>query len=205
MKILLLGANGRTGRKVLDRALNAEDNVTALVRDADKLAGISHSNLTIHIGNACDAADIRSILPGHDIVISTLGPRTPTRIACTVYSKSAIAIVKAMKDGGVNRLLVISTALLFQSSKLSDRVFRLIARHNVQHAKQMEDTICNSSLDWTIARVGFLNSKTSSEYQPVEGSLPHGGSSISRAAVANFLLTEGKQCEYTRQIVGLGG
>jgi len=205
MKILLLGANGRTGRKIIDRALIGGDSVTALVRDADKLADVSYSNLTILGGNACDVSDIKSALPGHDIVISTLGPRTPTRVACAVYSESAVAIVAAMQESGVNRLLVISTALLFPSHKLPDRFFRLIARHNVDHAKQMEDTICHSNLEWTIARVGFLNNKASTEYRLSEGSAPDSGNSISRAAVANYLLTEGMQGEHIRAVVGVSG
>ena len=204
MKILLLGANGRTGREILVRALNADDSVTAFVRAADKLANVSHPNLTVHAGNACNASDIKSALPGQDIVISTLGPRTPTRAACEVYSESAIAIVKAMQESDVNRLLVISTALLFPSHKLSDRFFRLIARHNAHYAKQMEETIGNSNLDWTIARVGFLNNKTSTEYRLAEGSLPDGGSSISRTAVASFLLTAAKQSEHIGAVIGLG-
>jgi uncharacterized protein YbjT (DUF2867 family) len=44
MNIILLGANGRTGRKVLSRALNAGDSVTALVRAEDRLADVTHSH-----------------------------------------------------------------------------------------------------------------------------------------------------------------
>ncbi len=203
MKIILLGANGRTGREILKRALDAGDEITALVRAKDKLADISHPHLHIHIGSACDIKTLRRILPGHDVVISTLGPRTPTKAACRIYSESATAIINAMQGCGVSRLLVISTALLFPSEKVLDRILSFIARHNAHAAELMEKTIRDSGLDWTIARVGFLNSNSSIGFRKTEGKLPKGGNSISRSALAHFLLTEAKQSNHINKIVGL--
>ncbi|QJY38032.1 NAD(P)H-binding protein (plasmid) [Vibrio europaeus] len=203
MKILLLGANGRTGREILDRALLAGDSVTALVRSEDKLADIAHSQLSVHVGDVCDSNDLKKIIVGHDLVISTLGPRLPTKAACTVYSESAKAIVDAMQGCGVNRLLVTSTALLFSTNKWLDRILRFVARHNVRNANLMEETIRSSGLEWTIARVGFLNDKASKDYRQAEGSLPEGGGAISRAALANFLLSEAKQSVHVHSVVGI--
>ncbi|MCG9727546.1 NAD(P)-dependent oxidoreductase [Vibrio brasiliensis] len=203
MKILLLGANGRTGREILNRALRAGDSVTALVRSEDRLADITHSQLSVHVGNVCDSNDLKKIISGHDLVISTLGPRLPTKAACTIYSDSAKAIVDAMQDCGVKRLLVTSTALLFPTNKLLDRILRFVARHSARNASLMEETIRASSLEWTIARLGFLNDKTSIDYRQAEGALPEGGGAISRAAVANFLLSEAKQPVHVHNVVGI--
>ncbi len=205
MNIFLLGANGRTGREILSRALDAGDTVTALVRTKDRLADIAHSRLNVHAGSVCDSTTLKDILPGHDVVISTLGPRMPTKAACTIYSESATAIVDAMKECGVNRLLVTSTALLFPSEKLLDRILGFIAMHNARNAGLMEETIRTSNLEWTIARLGFLSDKSSIDFRLAEGALPDGGGSISRAAVAHFLLTEAKQSVYVNKIIGLCG
>lgn len=204
MRILLLGANGRTGRKFLKHALSEGDTVTALVRTKDSLTDVSHSQLNLHIGNVCDANCLKEVLPGHDIVVSVLGPRMPTKAACSIYSESAIAIVEAMKGSGVNRLLVTSTALLFPSNKLLDRVLGFIARHNASHAAIMEATFRASDLKWTFARMGFLNDNNTIDYRLAEGALPSGGS-ISRLAVAHFLLAEAKQSNYVNKVVGLCG
>jgi len=204
MKIILLGANGRTGREILSRALDAGDTVTALVRAEDRLADVTHSRLNIHVGNVCDPNTLKQILPGHDVVISTLGPRTPTKAACIIYSESATSIVEAMQECGVSRLLVTSTALLFPSDKFLGQVLRFIARNNARYAGLMEETICASNLEWTIARMGFLNDKNSMEYRLAEGAFPDGGS-ISRVAVASFLLTEAKEPKYLHKVVGLCG
>jgi putative NADH-flavin reductase len=205
MKIILLGANGRTGREVLSHALNAGDSVTALVRAEDRLADVTHSRLKVHVGNVFDPNVLKAIIPGHDVVISTLGPRMPTRDACAIYSGSATAIVEAMQECGTNRLLVTSTALLYPSDKLLDRILGSIARHNARNAGLMEETICESGLEWTIARMGFLNNKSSIDFRLAEGALPDRCGPISRAAVAHFLLTEAKQSHYVNKVVGLCG
>lgn len=53
--------------------------------------------------------------------------------------------------------------------------------------------------------MGFLNNKSAVDCQLAEGAFPKGGSSISCAAVAHFLLTEAKQSYYLRKIMGLCG
>ena len=203
MNIVLLGASGRTGREVLVRALSAGDSVTALVRAEGKLADLSHERLEVHVGSACDPRVLAALLPGHDVVISTLGPRRPTKAAAAVYSESARAIVGAMEGSDVNRLLVTSSALLFPSGRLRDRVLRGLVRAVVQEARRMEKLICSSSLDWTIARMGFLTDDALTAYRQAESALPDGGGSISRAAVARFLLTAARQSAHRRQVVGL--
>lgn len=205
MNLVLLGANGRTGREVLGRALSAGDRVTALVRGEDKLGDISHERLEVHVGNACDPGDLEAVLPGHDVLISTLGPRLPTKAASAVYSDSAASIVDAMQGSGVNRLLVTSSALLFPSDKLLDRVLRRLTPNVVREAGLMEERIRSSSLDWTIARVGFLTNDPATGYRHCTGASPKGGGSISRAAVARFLLAEARESAHVGQVVGLSG
>ena len=203
MNIVLLGASGRTGREVLVRALSAGDGVTALVRAEGKLADLGHERLDVHVGSACDPRVLAALLPGHDVVISTLGPRRPTKVAAAVYSDSARAIVGAMEGSDVDRLLVTSSALLFPSGRLRDRALRGLVRSVVHEARRMEELICASSLDWTIARMGFLTDDASTAYRHAEGEAPDGGGSISRAAVASFLLTAARQSAHRRQVVGL--
>ena len=203
MNIVLLGANGRTGREVLVRALSAGDTVTALVRAEDKLADLSHERLQVHVGSPCNPRVLEALLPGHDVVISTLGPRRPTKASAAIYSDSASSIVDAMQGSGVNRLLVTSSALLFPSDRLLDRALRRLVPNLVKEARHMEGRIRSSSLDWTIARAGFLTNDATTHYRHAEGASPEGGGSISRAAVACFLLAEARRSAHLRQVVGL--
>lgn len=205
MKIVLLGANGRTGREVLGRALSAGDTVTALVRAENRLADVSHERLKVHVGSACDPGVLEPLLPGHDLVVSVLGPRWPSKAASAIYPESAAAIVCAMQRSDVNRLLVTSSALLFPDGGLLARVLQRVVPSIVEGARGMEEQICSSSLDWTVARTTFLTNGSATSYRHAAGTLPEGGGSVSRAAVASFLLTEAEQSSHPRQVVGLCG
>jgi len=184
-------------------ALAAGDSVTALVRSADSLSDMSHERLTIEVGNVRDPAFLTSILPGHDAVVSTVGPRSPTKSACTIYTDAANAIVEAMEATGLRRVLVTSTALLFPPTKLMDRFIRVIAKNNFRAAGEMEARIRGADLDWTFARSGFLNDDEATTYLKAEGSMPEAFGSISRSALATFLFDALKTNEHIGKVVGL--
>ncbi|MEM6996140.1 MAG: NAD(P)-binding oxidoreductase [Myxococcota bacterium] len=205
MKILLLGANGRTGREVMGRALESGDRVTALVRGEDRLADLHHDRLRVRVGNPCDPAFLEELLPGHDLVVSVLGPRWPSKAASAIYPDSAAALVDAMGRSDVRRLLVTSSALLFGRDTRLDRLLRWLVPSIVDGARQMEDRIRASGLQWTIARTGFLTNGTTTRYRQRDGALPEGAGSISRAAVARFLLAEAAAPSQAGQVVGLCG
>ncbi len=205
MRILLLGANGKTGREVLARALKQGHRVTALVRSEDRLADTRHDALIVKVGNVCDPSVLRPLVPGHDLVISVLGPRRPTKAATAIYHESATAIVDAMRHGKVKRLLLMSSALLFPDDSLSVRALRWLVPNNVQSARRMEEWIIGSELHWTIVRTGFLNTKSETRCRIGRGVLPEGGGAVSRAAVAEFLLSEAVQSAHVKKIVGVCG
>lgn len=201
MNIVLLGANGRTGNEILKRAIAAGDHVTALVRNSDTLKEFAGPQLEIYQGDVCDRDTIASILSDQDVVMSTLGPRGISDAACSIYSRAAEAIVPAMEQSNVKRLVVTSTALLFPPQYLVGRLLRLIARNNHRHAGLMEQKISSSELNWTFARVGFLNSKSTTQYHCEVDAFS--GGSISRAAVANYMYNEAKNRNHDCKIVGL--
>ena len=72
MKIAVFGATGGTGKQVVQQALAAGDQVTALVRDPAKLA-VDSANLTVVTGNVLDAAKVEETLQGADAVVVSLG------------------------------------------------------------------------------------------------------------------------------------
>ena len=205
MKIFLLGANGRTGREVLRYALSDGDVVTALVRSEDRLADVSHRRLEIVVGDPCDPGVLHASLPGHDVVVSVLGPRLPTKAASAIYPESAAAIAETMRRSDVDRLLVTSSALLFPDAGLLAGLLRRLMPGIVQAARGMEERIRASGLDWTIVRTSLLTNDSELRCRVAPDALPAGGGTVSRSAVARFLLTEAKECSHLRQVVGLCG
>lgn len=188
LKLVVLGANGRTGKLVVKAALDRGMDITAVVRSADKKPRNFHNRLHYVVGDPCNAAFLKGILKDQDIVISSLGGRLPTHAATSIYYRSADAIVDATLEMGQKRVLVTSTALLFPPKKLMEKVLRFLVPNVVRSATRMEQILAESDLDWTVARCGFLNDENVSAYRAEAGSLPHNGSSVSRLALAHFLL-----------------
>lgn len=205
VKLFLLGANGRTGLRILGLALRAGDTVTALVRTEHRLAHVRHERLKVRVGSPSDPSVLEPLLPGHDVVVSVLGPRWPSKAACAIYPNSAAAIVEAMQRSDVDRLLVTSSALLFPDDNFFISALRRLVPNIVDGARHMEDRIRSSNLDWTIARTTFLTNNDATDYRLGEGALPERSSAVSRAAVAHFLHTEASQARHRRRVVGLCG
>lgn len=190
MKLVVLGANGRTGRHVVRDALAAGDHVTAVVRsDASRLT-FDHTRLDVVIGDPCDPAMLAGVFRGQDAVISTLGGRRPTRHATAIYWRSADAIVEAAKTVGLTRVSVTSSALLFPSERLIDRLLAALVHNVVQSATRMETSLQRAGLALTIARCGFLTDAAETGYRAEVGALPEDGSSVSRRSLARFLVED---------------
>lgn len=109
MELVVLGANGGTGKHVLRAALDDGMSVTAVVRSENKLPKIQHPKLKTVVGDPCDPMFLKTVLRDQDALISTLGGRAPTRAATSVYDLSADAIVEAAWETGLKRVLVTST------------------------------------------------------------------------------------------------
>src|SRR4051812_6586795 len=97
MKILILGATGRTGRHLLNEALQKGHTVHALVRDRSKLQHTS-PDLVLFEGNPSDISSLSRAARGCDAILSTLnisrnsdfpwaGLRTPPNFLSEVMRK----------------------------------------------------------------------------------------------------------------------
>lgn len=188
MKLVVLGANGRTGRLVVQAALEKGMDVTAVVRSTGKKPSIQHDRLKVAVGDPCDRDFLKQVLLGQDAVISALGGRSPSKVATSVYYRSMDAIVDAAWETGLKRVLVTSTALLFREQTLMGRLLKSIVPNVVHSAARMEETLKSSGLTWTSARPGFLNDTKERTYQAMKDRLPHGGTTVSRLALAGFLI-----------------
>ena len=83
MKIIVFGANGPTGRRLIAAAL-AEGNVVTAYTRKPKDFPISHRRLGVAAGDVLDAEVVAAAVRGQDAVLSTLGRRSPdTRCRCT--------------------------------------------------------------------------------------------------------------------------
>ncbi len=163
-------------------------DVTAVVRSAEKKLSVQNDRLKVAVGDPCERDFLKQVFRGQDAVISALGGRSPTKAATSVYYRSVDAIVDAAWETGLKRVLVTSTALLCRDQTLMGRVLKVMVPNIVQSATRMEETLRSSGLAWTSARPGFLSDATEEAYRAMKDSLPHDGTSVSRRALAGFLI-----------------
>jgi putative NADH-flavin reductase len=110
MRLLILGATGGAGRALIRQARERGHEVTACVRSPQKLGPLA-DRVTIRQGNPRSVAELRAVLPGHDAVVSALGPPGPG--PTTILRAGARSTVEAMRTVGPRRLIVVSAAVLF--------------------------------------------------------------------------------------------
>jgi putative NADH-flavin reductase len=204
VRLLIIGATGGTGLEVASQAVDGGHRVTAFVRSPQKLGSL-RQRVVVREGDPRSIADLRATLPGHDAVISTLGP--PGVGPTTILRAAAESTVAAMQAAGVRRLLVVSAAVLFDDLGLAGKILRRTLLRNVgDDSIEMERIVVASALDWTIARPPRLtNGPRTGRYDVENGHLPGRSAfaAISRADVAAFLLSETQHNTHIREIVGI--
>jgi len=191
MKLVVFGATGGNGKYIVEQALAAGHDVTAVARQPAKIT-IQHKRLRVVQGDVMQAASIKPALEGQDAVISTLG--APDRAPTTVYSQGIANIMQAMQAHHIRRLLCISAsgldpANLFQKV-IAKRLLWTFLKESYTDLVRMETLVKASSLDWTIVRPPRLtNGPRTGQYQIMLNKQLSHGSVLSRADVADYIVT----------------
>lgn len=210
ISITIFGASGQTGRLLVDQALRAGHQVTAVVRDRGRLPA-SHERLRVECADVFEVAAIEPLVAGRHAVVSALGPRSP-RDQSHVMSAGIASVVKAMQAGDTRRLVLISAApvpkhdpgdtpLLRMTVK---PVLRAVFKGLYDDMALMEDHVRGSGLDWTIVRPPRLtNWPATGKYRTaVNRNLP-GGHTLSRGDLAGEILRLLSDPEAVRTTVGV--
>ncbi|MBU3201350.1 NAD(P)-dependent oxidoreductase [Clostridium estertheticum] len=106
MKILLIGASGNAGKRILEEALDKGHSVTAVLRDPSKLT-LNHKNLTMVKGDLLNPDSILKYLDQQDAIISAYGPKHGEEENLVVAAKNLVDLIKSSK---IKRLLVVGGA-----------------------------------------------------------------------------------------------
>jgi len=204
LRLLILGASGGTGLALIRQAHERGHEITAFVRSPQKLASLA-DRVTVRQDDPLSITELAPVLPGHDAVLSALGPPGPGKT--TILRAAAHSTVEAMQADGVRRLMVVSAAVLFDDlGVLGGLLRRTLLKNVAEDSAEMERIVMASGLDWTIARPPRLtNGPLTGHYRTENEHLPDGTalSSISRADVAHFLLSELEHPAHIHHIVGI--
>ena len=194
-KILVVGATGGTGRRLVEQALARGLEVTAFVREPSRL-GVEHANLHIARGDVLDLPSVEAAVRGKGAVVVALGHKRwfgPSRI----LSDGTANILHAMEAHGVRRL-VCETALGIGDSAgrlgllYTLFVIPVILPFYFWDKTRQERLVASSKLDWVLVRPAALTNRAR------RGSVRHGAGvgsfvfsrSIPRADVAEFMLDQ---------------
>jgi uncharacterized protein YbjT (DUF2867 family) len=220
MKLTVFAATGGIGRHVLDQALAAGHDVTAVVRSSGSLPGQVRV-VTIPDLAVADPALLEPAVAGADAVLSGLGPRS--RADAGVASRGTRAITRAMRATGVRRIVVVSAAPVgtvpspghpdpprhdpgdgFVTRHLVMPLLKGMLRDVYADLALMEDALRDSGLDWTVIRPPRLTDRPlTGTYRTAPGRNLRRGFLVARADVAHLMLRVLQQPETVGQAVGV--
>ena len=210
MRLFVIGANGKTGTEILDLARMRGHAVTAFVRSPEKLRlavaqGAEAAGwLTVVRGDPRRPESIAAALPGHDAVLSAIGPHPREALRpSTLLTDCARATVAAMRASGIARLAIVSAAVLFPEKGLYFAFFRWLTTYHARDLRAMEQIIQASGLAWTIARPPRLTKSPDASFIAVPDALPAGSRAMSFRSVAAFMLDAVERQSHVAEVVGL--
>lgn len=207
MKILVLGGTGLTGGLVVDLALKRGDQVVVLTRDASKLS-LQHRNLEIINGNAGSEEDVEKALRNVDAVIHCLGIGGKGQGSITkVVSESVTAVLAAMKNTGVKRIVCMSNVGAGGSggwfyNRVVLPVFLRWLKPIIQDKNRMESLLKASDSDWISVRLPNIVSGPPRQVR-ISADGKRVGISITAESVATFLLQQTTDNSWLRKTLSI--
>jgi putative NADH-flavin reductase len=197
MKVALIGASGNLGSRVMDELLERGHQVTAIVRDPEKLAG--RTGITVRMADAAQPDQVTPFLVGHDAIITAI-PFLGFRME---------DFLEAVRRSGVKRLLVSGTAATLEIEPGVQYIEgRMVSEHaKPEHLDAREAFKVlrkQDELEWTyLAPAALLTpGKRTGEFRLGANQLIKdrlGESRISMEDLAIVLVNELEQAQHIRQ------
>ena len=199
MRLIVFGASGRTGRRLVAEARASGLEVVSFVRTAGSVEGEAH------VGDVTRPDDVRAALRAGDVVASCLGGG---RGASTAMSVGTRAIIEAMKAVGATRLVAVSGAGVLQADATRQRhqmpdypaQFREVgAEHQAMH-----EALASSSLDWVLVCCPRLvDADPVGPVLELRDFLPAGRGRVSTGDIASLLLRDVRTPPLSRTRLGV--
>jgi putative NADH-flavin reductase len=219
MKVTIFAATGGIGRELVEQAIAAGHDVTAVVRNPTKL---SRQVRIVTADLSCpEPAALVSAVQGSDAVLSGLGARLRSDVG--VAWRGTETIVQAMNTAGVRRIVVVSAAPIgtvpspgrphpprhdpgdgFFMRHVFSPLTKAVLREHYADLARMEDILRDSDLDWTVVRPPRLtDGPLTGTYRIAHGKNLRRGLFISRADVAEQMLRVLERPETIKQAIGI--
>ena len=166
MKIIVFGANGRVGSKIVTKLLDDGHSVTAFVHSDDYSE--KHQNLTVIKGDIHDTKAVHEAIVGCDAVVSALGSwNTATK---DIQVEGMKNIIPAMKTNNIDRIISLTGSGARDSTDkhnlfatLNRLAILIVAKKVFKDGEDHIALLRESNLAWTVVRSpAMVESKKSS-------------------------------------------
>jgi uncharacterized protein YbjT (DUF2867 family) len=203
-KVLVVGATGRTGQELVQQAVAAGHEVTALCRDPSKLS--APAGVRAAQGDVKDAASLGSAVSGQDAVLYAVGSNKSSPPG--IRAEGVRNVIAAMKEQGVRRLIVLSAFGAGDSKGEGGFVYskiiaKLFIKDVLADQDAMEAEVVKSGLDYTLVRPTRLTKKPAAGKWSVIFEGGKASSTISRADTAAFMLQQLGDSTYVGKAPGI--
>ncbi len=199
MRILLLGATGRTGKLTLKELLAKGFEVNALVRSPNKIS--PKNSLHIIEGSPANEEVLLGALTDCSVVINLLNisrtsdfPWAKLRSPLTLLSDTARRINNSPEAGSIQQYIACSAWGVHETRSEIPTWFRWFIDHSnigagyADHERQ-EDELKKGVIPWTIVRPTFLvNTRNEQLIGTSYDNNPKPKLTISRRSVAKFIV-----------------
>lgn len=208
MRILIFGANGKTGLELVKQALDQKHKVTAYVRRTNAI-NIKHSNLELIVGDLNETAKIDEAIYKSDVCISALGGKSLRRHAIEIRN-GIENIVSSLKKYQEKKFIYLSSIGASESRFYMKQPMRFIICDLILKVPLFDHTLNETLIkskvpNWTIIQPGSLHDKDlSSKLVHSDKAITlKGNPTISRASVASFILQQAASNTYLNKSVWL--
>jgi len=202
VKVLVVGAAGKTGRAVVARAVEEGHEVTAFVHSE---GSFDIPDVEVRVGDATDNGALEAAVLGQDAVINTVGGKTPDQ-PTTLETDVARAIVAAMQLHGVRRLVV--TSVVGEGDSIANtppsikELMQTFLRESTKDKAGMEDVVSGSGLEWVITRPPVLTDEPATgDVRTFSADSDDQAHVITRSDLAAFLVAQLTSDEHLRKAV----
>ncbi|WP_028328705.1 NAD(P)-dependent oxidoreductase [Brachyspira alvinipulli] len=210
MKVIIFGASGAIGKLALKYALLKGYDVTAYVRNSNKI-NIQNDKLHIIEGEISDYDAVEKAVRGNDAVVWCVGVKMKNKYPVMESLEGHKILLKAMNSCGVKRLIDWATpSVTFHKDKKSfiTVVPSIIAGIALKQSKKemiaIGELIRLSSLEWTLVRfIAPTNSNFTGKIKVSFGDVKI-KFSISRDDIAYFMIEQIESKEYINSMPIIG-
>ena len=202
MKVLILGPTGRTGQHLVTQALEQGHEVKVIARKPAKM-NFKNDKLEIIEGDVLENSVLEKAIHGNDVVLSALGRGNSLKSGNLISSVMDL-LIPAMQKNNVSRIIFLSAfgvgESFRQASWLQKIAFRFPFKDIYADKLKGETLLKQSNLNWTLVYPVLLTDKPfTGRYSVVERTNMKGFPSVSRADVADFMLSQITDTRYLKK------